>query len=148
MSLTSLLLFAHIFSAVLMIGPLTVASGAFGRFVKAAHDDPAALGAAKELGRISNNYGSASALVGGIGVVLATDTGWWPALWLQVATAVFVAGYVTLVVSVLPLQRRLLAEVEDGGSVDPELIGKLHRTTGVYSLSWVAVLALMVLKPW
>ncbi|MEM9654939.1 MAG: hypothetical protein AAGA65_22805 [Actinomycetota bacterium] len=148
MSLTSLLLFAHVFSAVLMIGPLTVASGAFGRYVKAAQDDPAALGAARELGRISNNYGSSSALVGGIGIVLATEAGWWSALWLQIAAAVFTAGYLILVVSVLPVQRKLLAEVENGGSVDPRLIAKLHSTTGAYSLSWVAVLALMVLKPW
>ena len=131
-----------------MIGPLTVASGAFGRHITAASRDPAALGAARELGRISNTYGPASALVGGIGAILANETGWWSALWLQVAVAVFVAGYVILVVSVLPSQRKLLADVEAGGSADPQLIRKLHGTTGVYSLSWVVVLALMVLKPW
>ncbi len=148
MSLTSLLLLAHVVSALVMIGPLTVASGAFGRQVAAAPHDPAALGAARELGRISTTYGSATALVGGIGAVLANEAGWWSALWLQVAVAVFVAGYAILVVSVLPSQRKLLAAVEAGGSADPRLVRRLHGTTGAYSLSWVVVLALMVLKPW
>ncbi|MEM8922518.1 MAG: hypothetical protein AAGD35_03380 [Actinomycetota bacterium] len=148
MSSTSILLFAHIVTAVLMIGPLTVASGAFGRHVAVADEDPAALGAARELGRISNTYGPASAVVGVIGAVLAIDTGWWSALWLQVAAGVYVAGFVILVGSVLPSQQRLLAAVEDGGSADRRLVRRLHGTTGAYSLSWVVVLALMVLKPW
>ncbi|MEM9131264.1 MAG: hypothetical protein AAF962_25195 [Actinomycetota bacterium] len=148
MSVTSLLLLAHIVSAVLMIGPLTVASGAYGRHVALATDDAASLGAARELGRISNTYGPASALVGGIGAILATETGWWSALWLQAAVVVYIAGYVLLVASILPSQRRLLAAVEAGDAADQRLVRRLHGTTGAYSLSWVAVLALMVLKPW
>lgn len=149
MSIRTLLLIAHIGSAILLIGPLTVASGGFGRQIgAAAAGDDAALGAARALHGISWKYGTASIVVGAFGLILATEPVWSSAIWVYLSIAIFGGGYLLLIGGVLPAQRRMLVTAGSGEEIEPHARRRLHAMSGIYATSWVIVLALMVIKPW
>ncbi|MDY7103767.1 MAG: hypothetical protein S0880_21500 [Actinomycetota bacterium] len=144
-----ILLVGHVLAAVLLVGPATVAASAFPRQVRAGSaGEQAALGAARAFHRITRSYGTASVAVGAVGVALAAESDWWSATWLQVAIALYIAGLAVLLGAVVPLQGRLLAHAERAEPVAAPLVGRLHAATGAYAMSWLAVLVLMVAKPW
>lgn len=142
------LLIAHIAAAVLLIGPATFAASAFPRQAAAAGDgDSTALGAARVLHRVSRGYGTASLVVGAIGVALAQQSSWWSEPWVWIALVVFTLASILLLVVIVPTQARLLHDAERSEQVDAASKARLHSTTGLYSMAWVVVLALMVIKP-
>lgn len=140
----NLLLIAHIASAMLFVGPVTVAASLFPRAVST-HGE---LAAARRFHRITKTYGLCSLAVPAIGVALASTAGFWTATWLHVSIAIYGLGVALLLGSIVPLQRRLLAAAEVDEASDTAAIGRLHGMSGAFSLSWAAVLVLMVVKPW
>ena len=142
------LLIAHIVGAVLLIGPATFAASAFPRQIAAAGDgDTTALGAARVLHRVSRGYGTATLVVGAIGVALAQQSAWWSEAWVWIALVIFAAASALFLVVIVPGQARALSGVETGVPIDATTKARLHATTGLYSIAWVVVLVLMVLKP-
>ncbi|MEO1060422.1 MAG: hypothetical protein AAFZ07_03310 [Actinomycetota bacterium] len=143
MSTSELLLVAHVFLAILSIGPTTVAGSAFPRHAAAA--EPGDRRAALRLHRICRQYGTLTIGVGAAGAALVAELGVWSEVWVQAAIGTYLAGLLVLFVGVLPLQRRLLASDEAGH--DRAEVGRLHGVTGLYSLTWSATLVLMIVKP-
>ena len=144
----NILLIAHIAGAVLLIGPATFAGSAFPRQVAAAGDgDTNALGAARVLHRVSRGYGTATLVVGVIGIALAQHSAWWSEAWVWIALVIFTAASVMFLTVIVPTQAHALTDVEHGVPINPATKARLHSTTGIYSIAWVAVLILMVLKP-
>lgn len=140
----NLLLIAHVLAAILTIGPVTVAASAFPRHLLAATDGSTA--AAVEAHRVTRQYGATSLAVAAIGLALADQTGQLDQGWLQVALGLFVAGAVVLLAVVVPGQRAVLAAADEG-VLGASALGRLHATTGLYSLLWTGTLVLMVTKP-
>ena len=142
------LLIGHIASAMLLIGPATFATSAFPRqATAAANGDTAALGAARVLHRVSRSYGNTSLIVGAIGVALAQQGSWWNQAWVWISLVVFAIASAILILLVIPTQANLLDKAEVGEPIDPATKGRLHSITGLYSILWLIVLALMIIKP-
>ena len=64
-----------------------------------------------------------------------------------IALVIFAAASVLFLVVIVPTQARALGDAEAGVPISPAIKARLHSTTGLYSIAWVVVLALMVLKP-
>lgn len=142
------LLIGHIAAAILLTGPATFATSAFPRQAAAAADgDTGALGAARVLHRVSRGYGTASVIVGAIGVALAQQGSWWSQAWVWISLAIFAAASAILILLVIPMQATLITDAEASRPIDPAVKARLHGITGLYSIAWVAVLALMIIKP-
>jgi hypothetical protein len=136
------LLIGHVAFAVVALGPVTLAVSMFPRHALLAFSDPAARGTAELLHRISRTYAQVAVAVPVLGVVLAVETGYLSFVWNQAALVVTGAAAAVLGFGVIPDQRRVLA------GADPRpMSGRLHGLAGLFSLSWIVILALMVIKP-
>ena len=148
----NVLLIAHVFAAILFIGPSTVATSAFPRFA-----DPAGAPVAAALHRISRAYGTGSVAVAAIGIVLAVDQGLLGRLWIQISLGLFVLATALLLAVVVPAEGAILRRLgdapagADGGAPDPgalaPLVMRIRAGAGIYALAWLAILALMITKP-
>ena len=151
MSVRTVLLVLHVFGAIVLIGPITVATSIFPRHALAAAVDTTELGAVRVAHRITNGYGMASLVVPAFGGALAGQSNLWGARWLQIAIGVFVCGMAILLIVIVPRQGRILGELENGISAVDVIatdVKVLRSSSGMYSLLWLGVLVLMVLKPW
>lgn len=146
MSAYSLLLAAHLVAAVFLIGPLAVAGLSSPKAARAG--DAGALRAAH---RTTRSGGRASLLVVVLGLAmlgrgelgeqweLSQPWVWGSLLLWFVAVA---AGEAVVV----PAQTRALEAIEGGADGSPHA-GRMVVGAGVAALAWVAIVALMVLKP-
>ncbi len=138
----NLLLFLHVVGAVLLIGPATLASSTFPRH--AAAGDASAARAAHRTTRV---YGVASVFVAVVGVVLALRISGFGEIWIDSALTLFVVGVLLLLVGNLPAQRLALAAIGAGESVEAGTLMRLRATAGLYAVTWVVIVWLMVAKP-
>lgn len=138
----NVLLFFHVVAAVLLIGPTTLGSSSFARHVRQ-HD----LAAARAAYRTTRNYGRLSIVVPVLGLVLAQHLDVFGEQWVDQAVTLFVVGGIVLVAAHLPAARRALVSLEAGEQVDRKLVGRLQGSAGVYALTWVIIVFLMVAKP-
>lgn len=138
----NLLLFLHVVGAVLLIGPATLASSTFPRHAAAGD-----LSAARAANRTTRVYGIASVFVAVVGVVLALRIDGFGEIWIDTALTLFVVGILLLLVGNLPAQTRALAALDAGGSVEPPVLVRLRATAGLYAVTWVVIVWLMVAKP-
>ena len=144
----NLLLTGHILSVVLFVGPVTVAASIFPRHALAARTDANELAAVRLTRRITRGYGTSSIAVPAIGLALAAEADLWSATWLQVSIGIAVVGWMVLLGVIVPRQGRVHADLEAGEDPNREDIAVLRASSGVFSLTWTAVLLLMVVKPW
>jgi hypothetical protein len=138
----NVLLFFHVVGAVLLIGPTTMASSSFARHVR--HGDVGAAGAAH---RTVRAYGMLSVLVPVLGLALAQHLSVFGEQWVDQAITLFVAGAVVLFAVHLPAERKALAVVRAGEAVGQRLLGRLQASAGLYAMTWVVIVFLMVAKP-
>lgn len=138
----NVLLFFHVVGAVLMIGPTTMASSSFARHARGRD-----LGAAAAAHRTVRSYGMLSILVPVLGLVLAQHLAVFGEQWVDQAITLFVAGAVVLFAVHLPAERRALELLRDDAEVERPLLGRLQASAGLYSMTWVAIVFLMVAKP-
>ena len=131
MSVSAVLLSAHVVVAILAIGPITVAASIFPRYVASPP-----VGAA--LHRICVTYAAVGAAVPLLGIATAASMGVLGDTWVLVSIALTIAAALVLAAAILPQQRAALA----GGGA-----GTLAMTTGVFNLLWVAVTVLMIVRP-
>jgi uncharacterized membrane protein len=136
------LLFLHVAGAVLLLGPTTMATSRFAR-----HATRGELAEATGARRISRSYGTASVVVPALGITLAARNESLDQTWVQLAILLFVAGAVVLGAVHLPAQRVALDRLGSGEPVAATLVGRLRASAGLYALSWVAIVWLMVAKP-
>ena len=140
-NLRNLLLFAHIGAVILLIGPITLATSLFPRYAA-----PGGLIAASALHRVSRAYGFASLAVPGIGVFLAQRSGYLGMAWVNASLGIFTAAFLLLIGVIVPEQARQIAALR-AGSENPQRKSLLRASSGIFAITWLVILFLMVAKP-
>jgi hypothetical protein len=144
-SMRNLLLIAHVFAAVLFLGPSTVATSAFPRYA-----DPEGYPVAVALHRISRGYGTGSIAVALIGIVMAIQQGRFGELWVDISLTLFVLATALLLAVVVPAEAAVLRRLDGEGQGPPDvrsLVMRIRAGAGTYALVWAAILVLMITKP-
>nr|WP_242516930.1 DUF2269 domain-containing protein [Corynebacterium mendelii] len=149
----------HIFAAIALLGPVTVATSGFAPKAKAAHNgDAVAKGSVAMLYRISHMYGLLSLLVPllGIGVMIATGAYWRDGRF-HVSILLSVIAWAVLIFLILPRQRAIAANLgvlpdaddkdrDKAAGVnwdkDPKMVSMF---SGIFALLWVVIFILMVI---
>ncbi|MBV7295083.1 DUF2269 domain-containing protein [Corynebacterium sp. TAE3-ERU12] len=161
----NLIQIAHVVAAILLIGPVTVATSIFPRTAAAAHaGDQGTLGAARVLYGISRTYGIISLAVPLLGVGLAfTDVSLYFTNGIVHASILgSIIAWALLFFVILPRQRVMLAGLgiaPDGEEADdPDLAklkakaaeldwqkakGQLAMFSGLFALIWLVIAVLM-----
>lgn len=146
------LLSVHVLAAILCVGPVTVAASVFPRYAIAATGDGASAAAtsAAAMHRISRVYAVLSVSVPVFGIATAAVLGVLGETWVIVSMALTLLAAVLLAAGVVPLQRRVLADLAGSpvlGGPRPTSIGRLRMMTGMFSLTWAVVVVLMIMRP-
>ena len=128
------LLIGHILAAVLFVGAVTVAMAMFPRLAA----QPGQAPAARVLHRITRVYGVLALLVPGLGLGLALEDDVLDTPWVAVSI-------VLSVVAGLLLWRIVTDQAQ--ALVTPPGSRRLPIAGGLFALTWVAILVLMVVKP-
>ncbi|WP_020671683.1 DUF2269 family protein [Amycolatopsis nigrescens] len=139
--MTELLLTLHVLAGLLFIGPVTVATSLFPRYVRERN-----LAAALLLNRVSRVYALMSVTVPVFGLALALRTDVLTEAWLLASLVLTVVAAVVLGLLVVPGQKRLLAGLRDD-TTDPKAVRMAAMPAGIFALLWVVVAVLMVLRP-
>lgn len=147
----NVLLIAHVFAAVLFIGPSTLATSVFPRYA-----DVDGYPVAVALHRISRGYGYGSIAVAVFGIVMAVDQGRFGETWVDVSLLLFVLATALLLAVVVPAEAKILRALDPAEpdvsppgaeiSVRP-LVMRIRAGAGVYALAWLVILTLMITKP-
>lgn len=137
-----MLLVGHVAFAIVAIGPVTAAVSMFPRQALLAAGDPSATAAARLLHRVSRTYAQVALAVPVLGVALAAHSESLSEPWVLASLGIFAAAAAVLAFGVVPDQRRVLE-----GADPAALRARLHGLAGLFSLTWVAILVLMVAKP-
>lgn len=156
--MTAFLLSIHVLAAILTVGPVTIAGSMFPRFARialAAPGDQPAVSTLRVLHRICRVYSTIGVFVPAFGVATALSLGVLTDAWLIVAIGLTAVAAAILVTTLLPRQRRILAQVEAASSQmsapSPVAIRRmtspLGMVTGIFSLLWAIVTVLMILRP-
>jgi hypothetical protein len=129
------LLIGHILAAVLFVGAVTVAMAMFPHLVT----QPGQAPAARVLHRITRVYGVLALIVPGLGFGLALrqdvlDTAW-------------VGASMGLTVVAALLVWRVVTDQAQALITPKDTARRLPITSGLFALTWVAILVLMVVKP-
>jgi hypothetical protein len=140
---TSLLfLVAHIGAAILFIGPTTLASSVFARYAT-----PETRQVAEALHHVTRSYGMATLVIPAIGVALAAQRAHFTQGWLLTSSALFILALGLLGAVIVPAQSRALDALDRGTPPPAAVRRQLHLGAGLFALTWVVILALMVAKP-
>lgn len=137
----------HILAAILCVGPVTIAASMFppiARRTLAA--DGADAGSLQVLHRITRIYAWASLAVPVFGFALAGSMQVMDEAWLIVSIVLTLIAALVLAFLVVPAQAAVLAATD----ATPGALSKakqLSMTSGIFSLIWVVVLVLMVVRP-
>lgn len=136
------LLFLHVATAVLLIGPTTMATSRFAR-----HATRREVAEAAVVWRTSRAYGMASIVVPALGFALASRIEAFDQLWVWLSIVLFALGAVLIGVVHLPAQRTTLDRLWRGETAAGSAVARLRASAGLYALTWVAIVWLMVAKP-
>jgi len=146
-SVSAVLLSAHVVLAVLAVGPVTVAASLFRPAWQAAVGNGGGDGV-RLLHRITRTYAGIGIAVPVLGLATAASLGVLTDPWVLIAIALVVLAAVVLVARVLPLQRSMLDALEASPGGGGGRAGRrLAAATGAFNLLWVAVVVLMVWRP-
>lgn len=145
--MSSFLIILHVLAAVLLIGPVCVATSAFpGQLLNAAKGDQAGSGATRVLHNITNTYGYISAIVPVLGIaVFLTDLAAYKSdIQFHIAILLAVIAWCLLFFLIIPKQRKAVAALEGAGAVDMEGTKKqLSAFSGIFNLLWMICAILM-----
>lgn len=151
------LLSLHVVGAIIFVGPMTVAVSLFPRYARAAMavgDRTADRSAAVTglLHRISRAYAVLGLSVPVVGLALAARMGVLGDPWVVGSLALTLAAAALLATVVLPGQHRAMAVLDGPAPITPP--GPVGRppgcgamAPGLFALTWVAVVVLMVARP-
>ena len=136
-----LLLSLHDVAAVVLVGPVTAAVGAFPRCARTA------AGLAGVLHRTTRAYAVLGLSVPVVGIALAGRMGVLRDAWVLASVALTVAAAALLAVVVLPEQTRVMGELAAGRAAGVDSVGLRAAGPALFALTWVAVVVLMVVRP-
>ena len=141
-TLYELLLFLHILAAICFLGPVTVATSLFPK-----HATPGDLNIARLFSRISHGYGMASLAVPLFGLLTAQEVNYLGEAWVDASLGLYFLAWFALVAYIIPKQRKIVSALETGRVPTESDLGRLRGVSGLYALSWLVILILMVAKP-
>lgn len=156
--MTTFFTILHVAAAILLLGPVVVATSMFPRAAAEARSgSEEATGRASVLHRISKTYGLLSALVPLLGVVLLAFD--WEThksnFWLHTAIILSVIAWALLLFMVIPQQRKMLGNLGALPAADADPVdatsdfegskAKANAGAGIFNLLWVIILVLMYL---
>ena len=145
--MSSFLIILHVLAAILLIGPVCIATSAFpGQLVNAAKGDQAGIGAARILHNITNTYGYISAIVPvlGIAVFVSDPATYMSEIQFHIAILLAVIAWCLLFFLIIPKQKKAVAALEDAGAVDVKGTKKqLAAFSGIFNLLWMICAILM-----
>ena len=158
--MAALLLCIHVLAAVVFIGPVTVAVSLFPRYARQALSvDPAAAAAAVPtvhlLHRLSRVYAVLALAVPVFGLATALALDVLGQAWVLSSVALTVVAAVLLGAVVLPRQDAVRRTVDETVTAHPApsstsagaTLAPLAMASGVFNLSWAAVVVLMIVRP-
>jgi hypothetical protein len=155
--LNKLLLSVHVAAAIIFIGPITVAASLFPRFAREALGDGGggSSAVAAAMHRITRVYAVLGMAVPVVGIVLAVTMGVLTDLWVVISLVVTLAAAGVLAGLVLPAQSNVMAAITGGSEKPtsaedsglPRTARRLSMFTGVFSLLWLVVVVLMIVRP-
>lgn len=157
--MNELLLSVHVVAGIVFVGPITVAASLFPRYGREALSNAdGAVPVARILHRITRSYTVLAITVPLLGIVLAARMGVLFELWVLASLAITLIAAVLLVGVVVPSQTRLMVIINGGPAppsaataavapVVPRALRRLSMATGVFSLLWVVVVVLMIVRP-
>ncbi len=156
--MTTILVFVHVAAAILLLGPVMVATSMFpGQAAKAQAGGEESTGRASILHSITNRYGVLSLLVPLLGgaVLVSSWSDYKTNYWFHTAIILSVIAWAILFFMVVPQQRKIMGSM---GALAPGDADPSDRTTnfegakakaaagaGVFNLLWFIVLILMFL---
>ena len=156
--MNTFLVFVHVASAIVLLGPVVVASSMFpAEVARARSGGEESTGRASVLHRITKTYGMISVLVPLLGAaVLAFDWDTYKAnYWFHTAIVLSVIAWAILFGMVIPQQRKLMGSLGalDPADADPsDVTGNFEKSkaqasagAGIFNLLWFVVLILMFL---
>ncbi len=145
--MTPFLIFLHVISAILLLGPVTVSVSTYqAQMLKAAQGDKSALGASRVLHKITNSYGYISALVPilGIGVFLSDLDTYASMGQFHASILLAVIAWVILFAIIIPRQKKAQTALESGAQHDfNDSKKKLSMFSGIFCLLWLITAILM-----
>ncbi|AMT69700.1 DUF2269 family protein [Mycobacteroides immunogenum] len=146
--MTKVLLSIHVLAVILAVGPIAVAASMFPAFARrAAADGGAELGSLRTLHRVCRVYAGVGIAVPMFGLPLADLMGVLGSPWLIASLLLTGVAAAVLVFVVLPRQRRVVALLGDGASVDARVFARLAMFTGIFNMLWAVVTVLMIVRP-
>ncbi|MEU6256911.1 DUF2269 family protein [Streptomyces sp. NPDC047043] len=155
--MAKLLLSIHVLAAILLIGPVTIASSLFPRVARQALADgperQSAEGSVRLLYRICRVYAVVGISVPAFGIGTAQVMGVMGSAWLIASMALTAVAAVLLGIAVLGTQDdvvTLLDQPDRTSSATESLIARLPRLsmiTGLFALAWLIVVVLMIVRP-
>lgn len=159
--MSTLIVALHVLTAILLIGPVAIASSMYApQFRKAQSGDPAAVGALRLVHRITRSYGFVSLLVPVLGLVaFFTVDGTMKNHALHFALLLAIIAWGVLITLVIPRQRQglvVLNAVEAGDAPASEaetakatkadaskIPGQAAMFAGIFNLLWLITAILM-----
>lgn len=152
----SLIVLLHVLTAVLFLGPVTVAVSMFQvQALKAHGGDESARGAASVLYRVTQTYGMLSLLVPLLGFAVMFTGDFWSDRRFHASIALSVVAWALLLFVISPKQREMMAALgllPADEQTDEVQIGdwakakaRLSMFGGIFSLLWVVTFILMML---
>jgi hypothetical protein len=154
----------HILAAILCVGPVTIAAGMFPPIARRTLSTDSTgtdstgtdstgspdAGGLQVLHRITRIYAWASLAVPVFGFALAGSMQVMDEAWLIVSIVLTLIAALVLAFLVVPAQAAVLAATDASPEVRTGVLSKakqLSMTSGIFSLLWVIVLVLMVVRP-
>ena len=149
--MTKLLLSLHVIVAIVAVGPVTVAASLFPRTAReaaAAPGDAAPRASLRTLHRICRVYALLALLVPAFGLATAGAMGVLGDAWLTASIFITGAAGFLLAGFVLPLQERILRELDGApAAAVAATSARLAMTVGLFNLLWATVTVLMIVRP-
>lgn len=136
-------LFAHITTAVFLIGPLTVAAAASPAAIRGGATNLPLLGWLTRTVRLT---GIGSVVVFGLGLALVRDGYDFSQAWLSASMTLFLVAAGLSVGLLEKDQRAAAALLEGGGTAEPQA-RRITVVSAAVALCWIVILYLMVTKP-
>ncbi|WP_028805705.1 DUF2269 family protein [Streptomyces sp. 142MFCol3.1] len=151
------LLSIHVLAAILLIGPVTIAASLFPRCARQALTDgpeqQSAKSSARLLHRICRVYAVVGISVPAFGIGTAQVMGVMGSAWLIASTALTAVAAVLLGIAVLGTQDNVVTQLDkpdQTSTAADSLILRLPRLsmiTGLFALTWLIVVVLMIVRP-
>ncbi|WP_410792202.1 hypothetical protein [Kribbella sp. C-35] len=144
----------HVLAAILCVGPVTVAASMFPpiarKMLSSETSATPVAGGLDVLHRITRVYAWAGLAVPVFGFAVAGGMQVMDEAWLIVSIVLTLAAALVLAFLVVPAQSAVLAVADQAAEARSGMLSKaklLSMTSGIFSLLWVVVLVLMVVKP-